>query len=84
MVLQRGDRALLLPVILDNTLAPRVQVEHLRVEIVISNPNVSLIELVLNFDASRFCNLKYVCTFNLVLILLVLVHVLQEGYQVGI
>ena len=84
VVLQSGDRALLLPVILDDALAPRVQVQHLRVEIIVSNPDVSFIELVLNFDASRLGDLKYVCTLNLVLILLVFIHVLQEGHQVRI
>ena len=84
VVLQGGDHALLLPVILDDALTPRVQVQHLRIEIVVSDPDVSLIELVLNFDASGFGNLKYVCPFNLVLILLVFVHGLHIGHQVGI
>lgn len=79
VVLQGRDRALLLPVVLDDALAPRVQVQHLRVEIIIANPDVSLIELVLNFNASRFCDLKNVCPLNLVLILFVFLHSLQEG-----
>ena len=68
MVLQGRDRALLLPVVLDDALAPRVQVQHLRIEIVVSDPDVSLIELVLNFDASGFSNLKYVCPLFLMLV----------------
>ena len=74
----------MLPVILDDALATRVQVEHLRIEVVVANPDVSLIELVLDFNASGFCDLENVCPLNLVLTLLVFVHCLYEWHKVGI